>query len=262
MSGGELTGKRVVVTQAVHQAPELRDLLRRTGAEPLLYPCIAIEPPADPAELDASLLAAVAGSYDWLVVTSANTALVLGQRLAALGVPDGALARLAVAAVGPATADAVRVNLGVAVSLVPDEHVAEGLAAALLAVLAPGQRVLLPQADLARPVLARELAAGGLAVTSVVAYRTTVGSGGVQLAACLANKEVDAILLTSASTARNLVLRLQAEGGDLPLLNGVCIACIGPVTAAAAREAGLAVGVVAATQSLEGLVDALATVYF
>ena len=136
---------------------------------------------------------------------------------------------------------------------------AEGLAAAMTAMLAPGQRVLLPQADIARPVLARELAAAGLVVTQVTAYRTTVGSGGVDLPALLHAGEVDAILFTSGSTVHNLLTRLQDSNAGLRQLNAVCLACIGPVTAAAAREAGLAVAVVAETQSLEGLVEALET---
>ena len=78
-----------MVTQAVHQAPELAGLLAARGAIPLLYPCIAIAPPADPAPLDATLRRAVGGEFDWLVFTSANTVLVLAQRLSALGSGSG-----------------------------------------------------------------------------------------------------------------------------------------------------------------------------
>jgi len=258
MAADVLCGKRVVVTQAVHQAPELCSLLRSRGAESLLYPCIAIEPPMDTAALDAALRQAVAGEFDWLVATSANTVMLLSQRLAALGVSPRSLGRLRIAAVGPPTAEAVYTHWGLRVALVPEDHVAEGLAAALLAVLSPGQRVLLPQADAARPVMAQQLAAAGVDVTSVVAYRTTIGRGGVDLAGLIARGEVDAILLTSSSTARNLLARLQADGGELSLPEGVRIVCLGPITADTARELGLPVTAVATTQSLEGLVEALA----
>ena len=117
----------------------------------------------------------------------------------------------------------------------PDESVAEGLAASLAASLRPGERVLLPQADIARPVLAQRLAAAGAKVVAVPAYRTVIGSGGVDLPALLADKQVDAITLTSASTARNLLQRLAAAGADGAGLEGVCIACIGPVTAETAQ---------------------------
>jgi uroporphyrinogen-III synthase len=56
---------------------------------------------------------------------------------------------------------------------------------------------------------------------------------------------------------RNLAARLHAEGGLLRQMDDICIACIGPVTAATAGELGLPATVVAQQQSVEGLVDAL-----
>ncbi len=253
----QLHGKRIVVTQAAHQADELAGLLRSLGAEPLLYPCIAMVPPEDIAVLDDALRAAAAGAFHWLVVTSANTVVMLSQRLAALGLPADSLVPIRTAAVGASTAEAAERLLAVTVDVVPDEQVAEALAEALARLLRPGERVFLPQSDIARSILAERLAGTGAGVTHVAAYRTVPGSGGVDLLPRLAAGQVDAIVLTSSSTARNLVQRLQAEGGDLSLLAGVCIACIGPVTAKAARDAGLTVTVVAEEHSLEGLLEAL-----
>ena len=271
MSLGPLAGKRVVVTQAVHQAPELGALLVARGAVPLFYPCIAIEPPEDTTELDTALAAAAAGYYDWLVVTSANTVLVLAGRLCALGITPNALADVRLAAIGVPTAEAVAHHLGRTADLVPDDSKAEGLVSALTAVTQPGQRMLVPQADIARPALVQGLTAGGLNVTSLAAYRTTAGSGGVPLHKLLTEgpgKGVDAITFTSPSTVRNLLARLAQEGGaplDLSALRHIVLACIGPVTADAVQAAGLppqaAATVVATKQSLEGLVEALSVYY-
>lgn len=258
MSQAGLHGRRVVVTQADHQAPELAALLAWRGATALLYPCIAIVPPTDVAPLDGALRQAAHGAFDWLVLTSANAVRIVADRLAALGIAPGALHTVAMATVGAATAEAVHEYLNLPVALVPDEHVAEGLAAALAAAMQPGARILLPQAELARPVLAEQLAAAGARVTQVVAYRTVRGSGGVALPRLLAAGKVDAITLTSPSTFRFLRERLADEGGDDALLHGVCLACIGPVTAETVHKAGFAPGVVAGEQSLEGLVDTLA----
>ena len=184
-SGG-LRGKRVVVTQAVHQAPELCELLVAAGAEPLLYPCIAIEPPADSTELDARLRTVLAAAYDWLVVTSANTALVLGQRLAAVGVPNGRWPGRGLwwrRWDRPQPQPCVRI-WAYPLPWCPTNMWQRDWRRHCWPCW-PGQRVLLPQADLARPVLARELAAQGLVVTSVVAYRTTIGSGGVAVGGTL-----------------------------------------------------------------------------
>ena len=274
---GPLEGKRVVVTQAVHQAPELGALLAGCGAVPLFYPCIAIEPPADTTELDRALAAAAAGYYDWLVITSANTVLVLAGRLQALGIEPATLVGVRLAAIGVPTAEAVAQYFGRAADLVPDDSKAEGLVYALTAGTDPvaksGQRLFVPQADIARPTLVQGLTAAGLDVTTVAAYRTTIGSGGVQLRKLLAEgagggEGVDAITFTSPSTVRNLLTRLEQEGSapaDLATLQHVVLACIGPVTADAMEAAGLppqaAATVVAAKQSLEGLVEALSTYY-
>lgn len=254
-----MNGRRVVVTRSPEQAAPLSELLHRHGAEPLLYPCITCAPPADPAALDAVLLQALAGRFDWLVLTSSNTVLALAARLQALGHAPARLGELAVAAVGPVTAATARQHLGAQPRLVPDEFVAEALAVALQPVA--GASVLLPQADLARPVLAEMLHAAGAAVTSVVAYRTVRGQGGIDLPGALGAGQVDAITFTSASTVANFLDRLSAEGGHPGQLHDVCLACLGPITRATAQAHGLRVAVTPATSTLQGLVAGLAA-YF
>jgi uroporphyrinogen-III synthase len=165
--------------------------------------------------------------------------------------------RFAVAAIGAATAEAAGRLLGLSVQLVPDEFVAEALAEALAGRLSVGGRVLICQADIGRPVLAEALRARGIAVTSVVAYRTVIGRGGVDLPALLADRQVDAITFTSPSTVRNLFARLAAEGGDPDHLADVCVACLGPVTADAARRHGLSVHVLPEQHTIPALVEAL-----
>ena len=256
---GPLAGRRIVNTRAPHQAGDFDAMLRAQGAEPLAYPCIDLAPPEDASALDGALRAAAAGAFDWLVLTSANTALALARRLADLGLEPAALAGMRVAAVGPATAQAAEQMLGVQVDLLPGEYVAEALAAALRD--APGSRVFLPQSALARPVLRDGLTQVGLDVTAVDAYRTVCGSGGEDIPALLRRGEIDAVTFTSSSTVRNFVRRLEAEGGDLRALGGVCIAAIGPVTAEAAADAGLAVDVVPGDHTLEGMVRDLADYY-
>ena len=79
-----LRGARVVVTRGRHQAGELDARLRGYGAVPVPYPCIAIVPPERSEPLDEALRAASAGEFDRLVLTSANSVLVLRRRLDAL----------------------------------------------------------------------------------------------------------------------------------------------------------------------------------
>jgi hydroxymethylbilane synthase len=228
-----LAGKRVVVTRPREQSARLAARLERLGAAVSVVPLVTIEPVAD-AALDAD------EAYDWVVFTSSNAVAAVGERLCG-GLVGGAR----VAAVGPATAAAVR-TLGVEPALVPERFSAEALAAALGDL--DGSRVLLPQADIADPRLAAGLRARGATVDAVVAYRTVPlqpDAEGVQ-----ALEEADAVLLASGSAARSLA----ALGAALE--HGLVV-CIGPSTAEAAREAGLGVGLVASEATAEGMIQAL-----
>jgi uroporphyrinogen-III synthase len=256
LPGVGLAGRHVVVTRAPHQADELASLLEERGAIPLLYPCIEIIPPADPAPLDQALEDAAGGSYDWLVITSANSARMMARR-PSIGRLNSA--GLQVAAIGPRTAEAIRSFLRIDVHVVAREYVAESLASSLKA--SPGDRVLLPQSSVARPVLAEALRAGGAHVTVVDAYQTVLGRGGADIPAYLERGQVDAVTFTSASTAEGFTSRLASDGGHPASLQGVCLAAIGPVTAKAMEKFGLAVGVMPAVYTVPALVEALAT-YF
>jgi uroporphyrinogen-III synthase len=255
-----LLGKVIVNTRAEHQAQELTDLLEAKGAVVLPYPTIEIVPVQDTAPLDQALTQAVEGAFDWLVLTSANTVDILRQRLVALGAEGTALGvacqqGLKVAAVGKATKKAAEDALGVQINLIPKEFVAESLADELQ--IRRGQRVFLPQSAIARPVLAQALRQKGADVTAVHAYHTGIGRGGVALPVLLWEGKVDAVVFTSASTVHNFMRRLQREQGNWSMLIDVCVACIGPIAAAAAEEHGLRVRVLPEEHTLEALVDGL-----
>ena len=238
-----LFGRRIVVTRATDQASTLVDRLRALGAETLELPTVAVR---DPADGGAALARAAAelGRYDWVVFTSANAV----DRLLAL-VPDArALGGARVAAVGPGTA----ARLGrwrVAPDLVPAEAVAESLLDALPDPPAGGGRVLLPRAAVGRDLLPDGLRARGWQVDVVEAYRTERVAPAPELVA--AARAADAITFTSGSTVTGWV---EAAGPDaVPPV----VACIGPVTADAARACGLSVDVVADVHTIDGLVEAL-----
>ena len=124
-----LAGRRILITRAAHQAGKLSEGLRALGADPVEVPVIEIQPPADFAPLDRALRSLP--SYDWLILTSANAVRALADRTAALGLNLTDTARLNIAAIGEATAEAAR-HAGLPVTLVPDSYVAESLVAKLL----------------------------------------------------------------------------------------------------------------------------------
>jgi len=245
-----LFGKRVLVTRARPQASALSQRLRELGAEPVEFPTIAIAPPSDWSNLDQALDKLAA--YDWIIFTSANGVEAVIERLRALGSDLRLLDGPRVAAIGPATAQALQ-DHGVRVDFVPSIYVAEEIAAGIGDVR--GQRILLPRADKARPALGEGLCEKGALVDEVVAYRTTAAPSG-DLQAILADGKIDILTFTSSSTVKNLAAALGGRASG-EALAGMLVACIGPVTARTAQELGIRVDVVAREHTIEGLVDAI-----
>jgi uroporphyrinogen III methyltransferase/synthase len=248
---GPLTGKSVLVTRAREQASALSALLRSFGAKVVEFPAIRIAPAENNDALDAALMDAQ--RFDWACFTSANAVAAIGDRLAAIGKDWSTFRGLRVAAIGPATARALS-SLGVAVSYMPTQYLADAVAAGLPD--AAGARILLARADIADQRLVAGLEARGARVEQFTAYKTLRSDEDAPaLRARLTAGEIDVVTFTSSSTVRNLC---QALGeGHATLLSRCLITCIGPVTAGTAREFGLSPTVVADEHTINGLARAL-----
>jgi uroporphyrinogen III methyltransferase/synthase len=250
-----LEGVGVVNTRSPRQAPELAVLLEKRGARLLPYPCIDIAPPLDPAPLENALRQVAEGAYGWLVFTSANAVEAVEERLKDLAILPARMARARVATVGPGTSAALADRLGIAADLCPEDHVGEALADLLVAQGA--RKVVIPQAEQAREALVRTLVANGVEVEAVTAYRTVLGSGGVDVPWLLRNGQVDVVVFASPSAVDNMATRFDRENGDWEDLKKVCVACIGPVTSAAAERRGLEVQVRSREHTIVDLVENL-----
>lgn len=238
-----LFGRRIAITRAREQSSVMAKRLVNLGAEVIEAPTIAITDASDGGAGLAVGAAAVA-SYDWVVFTSANAVDRFWSNLR--DARDFGSARIAV--IGPGTADALGRHHVVA-DLIPKRAVAESLLEAFPAPPAAGGKVLLPQAAAARSVLAEGLRSVGWQVDVVEAYRTEPVVPSPEVLAAI--KDADAIAFTSASTVTNF---LSAAGKDV--LPG-CIASIGPITSAVAREQGLNVNIEAAEHTIDGLIATL-----
>ncbi|HZT06673.1 MAG TPA: uroporphyrinogen-III synthase [Chloroflexota bacterium] len=248
---GGLRGRRVLITRPAGQARRLVEALEDEGAQAVTAPAIRIEPPASWEDVDRAIRD---GGYDWVIFTSANGVRAFWGRLNEAHRGADWFAGARIAAIGPETARALT-TIGVRPDLVPDEYVAEALIACLAdAGPLDGMRVLLPRTDIARETLAVGLRDRGAVVDQVATYRTVTSAPPPGLLAQLRAGEIDAVTFTSSSTVRGL---LEMLGGETDALNGVVVACIGPVTADTARSLGLHPAVVAHTYTAEGLVTAL-----
>jgi len=255
-----LAGVRVVVTRAAHQAGSTVRAFEEAGARVELLPLLEVVPPADPEPLDRAL--ARLEDFSWVLFTSTNTVEQVLARLpadASAAVPEG----VRIAAVGPSTGDALR-ERGFTPDLEATDARAEGLADLLGPCLTGGERVLLPQAADARPVLEELLLTAGALVTRVDAYDKRVPPESGERAreifgAASAAGEIGWVTFTSPSIARNF-FRLGEEvwRRDWPAARrGLLAVSIGPVTSAALRKLGVEPAAEAASPSDREMVEAV-----
>jgi uroporphyrinogen-III synthase len=251
-----LTGRRILVTRAPHQASQLADRLSALGATPILIPTIEIAPPASFAALDAALTGL--SSFDLVAFTSANAVEAFHQRALLLGLTP---APRRIAVVGPATERAVA-SIGLHADMVPTIFTAESLAQTIVQTLLPeahGARILLLLAEQAPATLASALEAAGARVTVAAAYSNRIPEAALAAVAALFAEPAncpDAVTFTSASTAGNLIALLDAAGLTMPA--AVVRASIGSVTSRALADLGLPPHLEAAEPTIAALAEALA----
>ena len=249
-----LTGTRILVGRARHQAGGLSASLRGLGASVSEIPFIEIRKPHSFASMDQALKSLK--SYDWLIFTSVNGVEAMWERLRKLRIARRELNHLQIAAIGPATKRAI-VKHGLKVKMMPEEYVAESVAKELRDEVG-GKRVLLVRAKVARDVIPDSLVAAGAQVDVVEAYETTVPEKSkARLSALMKDKRrrPHVVTFTSSSTVRNFVELLgQSRAGALA---NVQFASIGPVTSATLREFQLPVAIEAREFTTGGLIRAI-----
>lgn len=252
-----LAGVRVLVGRARHQASKLANGLEALGADVIRIPFIEIRPPRSYKPFDRALRRI--SEHQWLILTSVNGVEALSMRLTKLKIQPTQLAHLRVAAIGPATCDAIQ-ELGLKVSVVPLEYIAESVVQSLRRKVS-GQQVLLLRAKIARDVIPRELTKAGATVDVVEVYETVVPrSSKLKLEKLMQdpNTRPDIVTFTSSSTVRNFVALIG--GRKRPphaVLDQIKFASIGPVTSATLREFGLPVHIQASEYTIAGLTRAI-----
>jgi uroporphyrinogen III methyltransferase/synthase len=245
-----LFGKRIVVTRAAQQSSVLTDRLAELGADVLEMPATKI------ARLDLAPLRAEMATlegYQWLIFTSQNAVSIFWEQLLGSGRDARSFAGLSIAAVGPATAGAL-LERGIAVDVIPERFVAEGLLEKLgerddVA----GARVLYVTAEGSREVLPEGLEGLGAEVNIIHAYRSIRdGAGANKLKKALDSGTVSAVTFTSASAVRGYV---DAVGEELSLRAPAVT--IGPQTSEAVTKAGIELLGEAEESTTDGLLAAV-----
>ncbi|MBU1611502.1 MAG: uroporphyrinogen-III C-methyltransferase [Proteobacteria bacterium] len=249
-----LLGKGVVVTRAREQASGLVRTLGDLGAKVYEFPTITIESLDDYAEVETEILRLA--HWDWCVFTSVNGVKKFFEQLDIIGLDARIFAGIEIAAIGPATADALR-ERGIKPDFVPEKYVAEHVVEGLLARGVKGKRVLIPRAKVAREVLPEELARAGAEVKILPVYETKLTEEDpAEIVTALEKGKLNYVTFTSSSTVDNFFDLLKPETLKAHQ-DKVKIACIGPVTAKTLAGYGFAPDVQPEDYTIPALVEAL-----
>jgi uroporphyrinogen III methyltransferase/synthase len=253
-----LMGRRILVTRAEHQSEDLIKLLRNHGAEAIAFPTIDIVPPENWEGFDNALNSIKI--YDWIIFTSVNGVNSFFQRLNYLKIDIRELKGIKIGAIGPKTAETIE-KMGIHVDILPGKYMAEGIIEDIGCQPLQGVRFLLPRSDKSREILPEELRKRGALVDEVIAYRIVIPSrkrdGVLSL---LYGHEIDAVTFTSPSTFSNFV-EIVGHEKLKEVLDGVKIACIGPVTAKRVMEFGIEPDIMPDRYTIEGLAQAIIDYY-
>ena len=243
--------KRILITRPRAQADDFAEKLRLAGFEPIFFPVIEIQPIENNVALERAL--GKLDCYDWLVFTSANAVEVVFDVIASQGAARSDIPPR-FAAIGPKTAEALEAR-GVTPAFVPDEYVAESILPGLGDLR--GKWVLLPRAEIARKALPEAICEAGGIAHEIAVYKTLPVQPSLEGLEAL-RAGVDIVTLTSPSTVQNFAAITRQHGLDpLALPGNPLFACIGPITAQAAREEGLVNLVTAKEYTTEGLIEVI-----
>lgn len=245
--GAELSGFRIVVTRAPHQAGSLSSLLEERGAEVLNLPTIRIAEPEDWAPVD-ELLRNIR-RYDAVLIGSKNAVEAVKRRGFTVPVP--------VVAVGRKTKVALSTcpETFTGELIVAEDAKAEGMVAAIEERFAPvgGRRFLFLRAPEGRDAAFRLLNERGAVLDSAPVYRI-VRADPPDDTALHALQKAHIFTFMSGET---LAAFLELVPGAQQMLKDAVVAVIGPVAADRARALGVRVDVVPKERSVEGLVAEL-----
>ena len=231
-----LWGKTAVITRTREQASALSALLAAAGARCLEVPTLEIGPPDDFTPLNQALESLA--QYKWVIFTSANGVAAFMNQLFAQGKDVRALGGVKIAAIGPATAQALG-EYGLRADVVPPAFKAEDLLAALSPHVSPGDKILLARAQVAREVLPNGLIRLGTQVDVAPVYQArqvTIIPPEAQTA--FQEGKVDILTFTSSATVHNFVALVGQERFRASAKTAV-VAAIGPITGNTLQEYGV-----------------------
>lgn len=255
-----LLGKSIVVTRAREQASDLAALLTEAGALTLQCPAITVRPLENYDAIDAAV--GRLGEYAWLVFTSVNGVKFFWERLRAAALDSRALRGAKIAAIGPATADALA-KKGIFADLVPPAYVAEEVVKMLVeyeGASIAGKKILIPRAKEARSALPDGLREAGAIPEVAPVYETVPADGEAsRIRELLRENRLDCVTFASSSSVTNFLKLIPPE--ELRKNPRVTLAAIGPITEETLESRGLKAAIIPAKYDIPSLCEAIVAHY-
>jgi uroporphyrinogen-III synthase len=254
-----LSGKKILVTRAAHQAVELVRAIEQCGGEAIVFPTIEIVPPPSWETCDRA--SDNMYMYDGLIFTSTNGVEFFFRRLNERNASTNDLTTKMIFVVGDKTKDAIERH-GLKVTLVPERFTAFDLSKQLGQEDLHGKAFLFPRGNLSKDTLPAALKFLGASVDSIVVYHTTKPKqeNVDEVKSMLLNGDINILTFTSPSTFNNFAaLFSTSELADT--VRRTKIAVIGPVTAKTVEDAGLEADIVSKESTIEAMVGAIEDYY-
>ena len=251
-----LSGRRVVLTRAEGANDNWRAELEQRGATVLELPLVSVELGAHASAAEDILQSL--GTYEWIVFTSPNGVRGFFKSFFEKYKDIRCLGPSRIACVGKATAAELD-RVHIQTDILPDEATGDALAEALLAAdNLENLKLLLVTGNRNRDTLEQRLITDGQAIVDTFTVYETKDADAASASdiESFREKGADAVVFASPSAVESFVSQLSRlkprEGATLPK-----VVAIGPVTAAAVKQAGIPLAAEAAAPSAAGIAEAL-----
>ena len=252
-----LTDKKIIITRALEQTSEAREIFRKNGAEVFDLPSLVIGPPDDWGPLDGALKEIT--TFDWIIFSSANGVRNVDDRMKEIGLSLSEISEnIKIAAVGRKTASLLE-DMDVKVSFVPPSFVADSLVE-YFPQNQKGLKLFIPRVQTGgRSLLSDSFKLKGAEVTEVAAYESSCPKDIPQKTINALNSgQIDIIAFTSIKTVINTVSLFTKHFGEnwLKLIKKIQLVSIGPQTTISCKNLIRKPDKEASPHDLEGLLQA------
>ena len=258
-----LTDKKIIITRALEQTSEAREIFRKNGAEVFDLPSLVIGPPDDWEPLDGALKEIT--TFDWIIFSSANGVRNVDDRMKEIGLSLSEISEnIKIAAVGRKTASLLE-EMDVKVSFVPPSFVADSLVE-YFPQNQKGLKLFIPRVQTGgRSILSDSFKSKGAEVTEVAAYESSCPKDIPQKTIDALNSgKIDIIAFTSGKTVINTVNLFKKYFGEnwFKLIEKIQLVTIGPQTTISCKNLIKEPDKEASPHDLEGLLKACLEINF